>query len=32
VTQLCHFEGDRHQVRQASVQHAMRRLAELLVT
>ena len=32
VTQLCHFEGDRHLVRQASVQHAMRRLAELLVT
>ena len=32
VTQLCHFEGDRHQVRQASVQHALQRLAELLVT
>ena len=32
VTQLCHFEGDRHQVRQACVQHAMQRLAELLVT
>jgi nicotinamide-nucleotide amidase len=32
VTQLCRFEGDRHQVRQASVQHAMQRLAELLVT
>ena len=32
VTQLCHFEGDRHQVRQACVQHAMRRLTELLVT
>ncbi len=32
VTQLCQFEGDRHQVRQASVQHAMQRLAELLLT
>jgi nicotinamide-nucleotide amidase len=32
VTQLCRFEGDRHQVRQASVQHAMQRLAELLLT
>ena len=32
VTQLCRFEGDRHQVRQASVRHAMQRLAELLVT
>ena len=32
VTQLCQFEGDRHQVRQACVQHAMQRLAELLVT
>ena len=32
VTQLCHFEGDRHQVRQASVQHALQRLVDLLVT
>ena len=32
VTQLCHFEGDRHQVRLASVQHALQRLADLLVT
>ena len=32
VTQLCQFEGDRLQVRQASVQHAMQRLAELLLT
>ena len=32
VTQLCRFEGDRHQVRRASVQHAMQRLAELLLT
>ncbi len=32
ITQLCHFEGDRHQVRQASVQHALQRLVDLLVT
>jgi nicotinamide-nucleotide amidase len=32
LTQLCHFEGDRHQVRQASVQHALQRLVDLLVT
>ena len=32
VTKLCHFEGDRHQVRQASVQHALQRLVDLLVT
>ena len=32
VTQLCRFEGDRHQVRLASVQHALQRLADLLVT
>jgi nicotinamide-nucleotide amidase len=32
VTQLCQFEGDRHQVRLASVQHALQRLADLLVT
>ena len=32
VTQLCHFEGARDSVRQASVQHAMQRLAELLLT
>ena len=32
VTQLCRFGGDRHQVRQARVRHAMQRLAELLVT
>ena len=32
VTQLCRFEGDRHQVRQASVRHALQRLADLLVT
>ena len=32
VTQLCHIEGDRHQVRLASVQHALQRLADLLVT
>ena len=32
VTQLCHFEGDRHQVRQASVKHALQRLADLLIT
>ena len=32
VTQLCCFEGDRQSVRLACVQHAMQRLAELLVT
>ena len=32
VTQLCRFEGDRQNVRLACVQHAMQRLAELLVT
>jgi nicotinamide-nucleotide amidase len=32
VTQLCRFEGDRQSVRLACVQHAMQRLAELLVT
>jgi nicotinamide-nucleotide amidase len=32
VTQLCRFEGDRQSVRLASVQHALQRLADLLVT
>lgn len=32
VTQLCRFEGDRQRVRLASVQHALQRLADLLVT
>jgi nicotinamide-nucleotide amidase len=30
VTQLCHFEGDRRQVRQAAVEHALQRLIDLL--
>ena len=31
VTQLCHFEGDRQQVRQATVQHALQGLNDLLL-
>jgi nicotinamide-nucleotide amidase len=31
VTQLCHFDGDRQQVRQATVQHALQGLNDLLL-
>lgn len=31
-TEMCHFEGDRTAVRQATVQHALSRLAELILT
>jgi nicotinamide-nucleotide amidase len=31
-TQLCHFDGDRQQVRQATVRHALQGLNDLLVS
>jgi nicotinamide-nucleotide amidase len=30
VTEICHFEGDRHQVRCAAVQHALAKLVAIL--
>lgn len=32
TTEMCHFEGDRAAIRQATVQHALARLAELILT
>ena len=32
ITEMCQFDGDRAAVRQAAVQHALTRLAELILT
>lgn len=32
TTEMCHFEGGRATIRQAAVQHALARLAELILT